>query len=53
MGISPQNEHFEILKRTERDINHLSVMEALFIRETNPKLNTKDEFRGRLLRIEV
>ena len=52
MGRGPTIEDFVILKKLERDIMYLSVMEALFIREIRPELNTGDEFRGRELRIK-
>ena len=41
----------KILNETHRDIVYLSILEALHIREIKPKLNTKDEYIGRLLRI--
>ena len=51
---NPSMNDFKILLKVQtRDIVHLSIMEALFIREKKPKLNTKDEFRNRLLRIKV
>ena len=53
MKEDPTAANFKILRKTQRDILHLSVMEALFIRELNPELNTKDEFRGRMLRIKI
>ena len=53
MKEDPTAANFKILRKTQRDILHLSVMEALFIRELNPELNTKDEFRGRMLIIKI
>ena len=53
MGKSPTIDNFKILKKTQRDIWHLSVLEALFIREIDPQLNTKDEFMSRMLRIKI
>ena len=53
MGRGPSIDDFVILKKIERDIMYLSVMEALFIREIRPELNTRDEFRGRELRIKI
>ena len=51
---SPTIDNFTILKKIQKtDIIHLSIMEALYIREIDPKLNTKDEFRGHLLRIKI
>ena len=53
-GSNPSIKDFKILSKVQNpDIVHLSIMEALFIREEKPKLNTKDEFRNRLLRIKV
>jgi len=53
LGQSASTEHFKILEKIERDIWHLSVTEALFIREKSPALNTRDEFRSRQLRIKI
>ena len=53
MGRVPSIDDLVILKTLERDIMYLSVMEALFIREIRPELNTRDEFRGRELRIKI
>ena len=53
LGQSASPEHFKILEKIERDIWHLSVTEALFIREKSPSLNTQDEFRSRQLRIKI
>ena len=52
MGRDPTVDDFVILKTVQGDILYLSVMEALFIREHKPELNTRDEFRGRGLRIK-
>ena len=50
----PSPEEFSILKKVTRpDITYLSIMEALFIKEINPALNTKDEWVSRSLRIKV
>ena len=53
LGQSASPEHFKILEKIERDIWHLSVTEALFIREKSPQLNTRDEFRSRQLRLKI
>ena len=53
MGRDPTVDDFVILKTVQGDILYLSVMEALFIREHKPELNTRDEFRGRGLRIKI
>lgn len=50
---SPTIENFKTLYKTHGDIKFLSVLEALFIREIEPTLNTKEEFLGRMLRIKV
>ena len=44
-------ENFEILNRTNRGMLVLSILEALHIREIKPILNTRDEYRGRTLRV--
>ena len=43
----------EILMSTNRNVIYLSILEALFIRENKPDLNTKDEFSDRSLRIRI
>ena len=45
-------DNFKILYKTHRDNNYLMTIEALFIRERKPNLNTKDEFRDRKLRLK-
>ena len=51
---NPSKDEFKILRKVQRhDLFYLSVMEALYIREENPILNTKDEFKGRMLRIKI
>ena len=42
-----------ILDSTYRNVIHLSIYEALYIREINPSINTKDEYISRRLRIRV
>ena len=41
------------IDKTNRNIVFLSILEALHIREMKPSLNTKDEYKGRLLRIRI
>ena len=54
LSSNPTAQNFKILKKVQKNnIVYLSVMEALFIREINPSLNTKDEFKGRRLRIQI
>ena len=36
-----------ILHRTHRSVEFLETLEALYIREIGPTLNTKDEYRSR------
>ena len=43
----------EVLKGSYRGMIHLSILEALFIREQKPLLNTKDEYIHRPLRIRI
>ena len=40
-----------IVHRTAKSIAFLETLEALYIREINPELNTKDEWRSRELTI--
>ena len=42
-----------ILDSCYRNIIHLSILEALYIREINPSINTKDEYISRRLRVRV
>ena len=39
----------EILESSTRNEQHLLTLEALFIRDTKPKLNTKEEYKSRAL----
>ena len=41
----------EILHRTSRSVAFLETLEALYIRELQPKINTRDEYRSRELTI--
>ena len=34
----------EFVKRSNRGMIHLSIMEAIYIREHKPDMNTKDEY---------
>ena len=43
----------EILHKSHKGQIFLSILEALYIRDINPSLNTRDEFRGRSLRIRI
>ena len=42
----------EILASTNREIEHLLTLEALYIREMEPELNTKDDYRSGKLTIK-
>ena len=44
---------YEILDKTNRGWVVLQVLEALHQRDIRPELNTKDEYRGRTLRIRL
>ena len=43
----------KILASSSKSETYLQTLEALYIRELKPKINTKDEFRGRDLIISV
>ena len=43
----------EILASTQKGERYLLTLEALFIRDIKPVLNTKDEYRSRTLRIKL
>ena len=45
-------DNFKILYKTYRNNDYLMTIEALFIRERKPNLNTKDEFRDKELRLK-
>ena len=44
---------FEILASTSRGQDYLETLEALYIRQINPKINTKDEYRSKELTIKL
>ena len=46
-----EKEDMRILHRTHRSVEFLETLEALYIREIGPTLNTKDEYRSRELSI--
>ena len=50
---TPSSDDFSILKKVRGNMTVLKIMEALYIREIKPQLNTRDEFRSRQLRISV
>ena len=43
---------FKILTKTNRNNDFLETLEALFIRELKPSLNTKEDFRNKVLRLK-
>ena len=47
------SENVIILHQTARGVVHLQTLEALYIKEFNPSINTKDEYRRRELTIKV
>ena len=48
----PTSDDLVILDQSFVSQQHLETLEALYIREMNPKINTKDEFRSRELTIK-
>ena len=46
-------EHIDILESTSRGEGYLLTLEALFIQELEPKINTKDEWCSRTLAIKI
>ena len=44
-------EHTSIIDATNKGIIHLSILEALHIKEKNPLINTRDEYKNRKLRL--
>ena len=45
--------NYKILEQTQGGEQQLLTMEALWIKDVNPTLNTKDEFRRRSLTIKL
>ena len=52
-GVSVERENIEILASTIKSVSHLKTLEALYIRELKPFLNTqlKEDYGSRKLRI--
>jgi len=46
-------EHVEILKSTSRGEAHLLTLEALYIEDIKPTINTKEEYKSRALTIKI
>ena len=51
-GVSLKEDNVTILASTSRGDKYLMTLEALFIQEIKPKLNTKDEFKSRILTLK-
>ena len=52
-GVTPSfEEHVSVLGSTSRGVQHLQTLEALWIREKAPTLNTRDEWNSRELTIK-
>ena len=52
-ALKPTFENMEILKSSARGETHLETLEALFIEEKRPVINTKEEWRSRTLTIKL
>jgi hypothetical protein len=52
-SITPEYEDFEILASSSRSQDFLMTLEALWIRELNPQINTKDEYKTKELTIKL
>ena len=53
VNVNSTSEDMIILHQSARSENHLLTLEALYIREYKPTINTKDEYRQRELIIKV
>ena len=53
VNVNSTSEDMTILHQSTRSENHLLTLEALYIREYKPTINTKDEYRQRELIIKV
>ena len=51
-GITPTDDIISIIGRTDGGDGRLLTLEALFIKERAPVLNTKDEYRSRTLTLK-
>ena len=50
-AVSMSFDHMEVLKSSARGETHLLTMEALYIEEMKPAMNTRDEYHSRALTI--
>ena len=46
-------EHIEVIDTTTKSLDHLLTLEALYIRDLKPELNTEDELRNKELIIKI
>ena len=51
-GVSLKKENDTMLASTSRGNTYLMTLEAFFIQEIKPKLNTKDELKSRILTLK-
>ena len=51
-NIEATMDNFKILTKTNRSNDFLETLEALFIKELKPDLNTKEDFRNNELRLK-
>ena len=47
------NECVAILRSTIKSEDHLLTLEALYIKELQPSLNTKEEYKRKILKIKL
>ena len=47
------DDDIEIIGSNRKSEDHLLTLEALFIRDVKPQLNTKEEFRSKTLVIKI
>ena len=45
-------DNFKILTKTNRNNDFLETLEALFIKELKPELNTKEDFKNKELQLK-
>ena len=47
------SENVTILEKSNKSVDHLLTLEALWIRDLKPSINTKDEYRSHILTIKI
>ena len=52
-GATLKEDNVKIVGSTSRDYKYLMTLEALFIQELKPQLNTTDEFKSRTLTLHL